>query len=135
MALLSWADELSVGVTEIDEQHKKLIDMTNSLHDAMRQGHGRDAIGSIVKGLVEYTVTHFAYEEGEFEKTGFPGLGAHKAEHASFVEKVGAFVEEFQAGKIGLSVEVLNFLSSWLVEHIQGSDKEAGAYLVAKGRG
>ncbi len=63
MAFIAWTDELSVDIGEIDEQHKKLINMINDLSYAMSKGKGRDVIEAILVGLRDYTVEHFAHEE------------------------------------------------------------------------
>lgn len=60
MALMSWSDNLSVNIKEIDEQHKKLVGMVNDLHDAMKMGKGNDVTGKILTGLIQYVGTHFA---------------------------------------------------------------------------
>jgi len=63
MALISWNDNLSVHVGEIDRQHQQLIKMINDLDDAMKQGKGKEVLGKIVKGLSDYTAYHFSTEE------------------------------------------------------------------------
>jgi hemerythrin len=63
MALMTWGPKLSVGVPQIDDQHKKLIELVNRLNEAMIAGHGRDLIGSTLSELVKYTQYHFACEE------------------------------------------------------------------------
>ena len=34
MPIMKWNNELSVNIKEIDDQHKRLIDLINILHDA-----------------------------------------------------------------------------------------------------
>ncbi len=123
MALITWTDNLSVSVTEIDEQHKKLVTMINELNEAMQQGKGKHVIGNILMGLADYTGEHFSTEEKYFDQFKYPDSVAHKKEHQEFVAKVGDFIKEFDAGKVMLSVQVMGFLKEWLVKHIQGSDK------------
>lgn len=129
MPLISWNESLSVGVAEIDQQHQKLIAIINDLNDAMRQGKSKDVMSKIISGLISYTQTHFGTEENYFAKFQYPDTAAHKAEHAKFVAKAVDFRSGFDSGKIGLSVEVLNFLSDWLTNHIKGTDKKYGPFL------
>lgn len=124
MALIQWNNGLSVNVAEIDGQHQKLIQMINELHDAMRQGKGKEALGKIVDGLIAYTQTHFKTEEHYFAKFNYGETQSHKKEHADFVKKAADFRDGFQKGQLGLSVEVMTFLSHWLTNHIQGIDKK-----------
>lgn len=133
MPIIQWSDNLSVGIAEIDRQHQRLVAMINELHDAMRQGKGKDALAKIINGLITYTVTHFQAEEKYFDQYGYPDAAAHKAEHAAFKQKVGEFKAGFESGKIGLSMQVNEFLSKWLQNHINNVDKKYGPFLNAKG--
>jgi|SRR5208337_3408667 len=133
MAMIQWNDSLSVNVVEIDKQHQKLIGMINELNDAMRQGKGKDALGKIVNGLIVYTGTHFKTEERYFDQLGYPEADSHKKGHSDFVAKVSEFKGGFEKGKRGLSIEVMNFLSDWLRNHIQSVDRKYGPFFNEKG--
>jgi hemerythrin len=133
MALIQWNDTFSVKVAEIDQQHQKLVSMINELNDAMKQGKGKDALSKIINGLVSYTVTHFNTEEKYFARFGYPETDSHKKEHAAFVKKVSEFKDGFEKGKISLSIEVMNFLSDWLKNHINGTDKKYSQFFNEKG--
>ena len=133
MALIAWTDSLSVRVAEIDNQHRKLIDMLNELNEAMRQGKGRQVIGVILGEMVEYAGIHFQTEEKYFDKYEYPASAEHKKEHSDFVEKVSDFREKFAAEKLGLSIEVMSFLADWLQNHIKGSDQKYSGFFQSKG--
>jgi hemerythrin len=133
MPLINWNDTLSVNVNEIDQQHKNLIRMINELNDAMKQGKGRTVIGKIIKDMIDYTTTHFKTEEGYFDRFGYPEAAGHKREHALFVEKVSAFSKGFEEEKLSLSIEVLDFLSDWLKNHIKGTDRKYSEFFNRKG--
>ena len=133
MQLIPWNDSLSVHIDEIDRQHRRLVGMINALNDAMLQGQGKNVVGAIVNDLIAYADTHFATEETFFSRYQYPDAAAHAQEHDRFVQQARNFQRDYDAGKIGLSVEIMKFLSSWLQEHIQGSDRKYGPYLNAKG--
>ncbi|MEI6155206.1 MAG: bacteriohemerythrin [Deltaproteobacteria bacterium] len=133
MALINWNDGLSVKIVEIDKQHQKLIGMINDLDDAMRQGKGKDILGKIVNGLINYTGTHFKTEERYFDQFGYPDANSHKKEHANFVAKVSEFKDGFEKGNIGLTIKVMSFLSDWLQNHIKGVDKKYAPLFIEKG--
>lgn len=133
MALLTWSDMYSVKVTDFDNQHKKLIDLINQLHDAMKAGKGKEAAGQVLNALVEYTQKHFAAEEGLMKLHAYPEYESHKKEHNTLVLQVLEFRKKFEASDVALSVEMLNFLRDWLLKHIQGVDKRYGPYFNAKG--
>ena len=77
--------------------------------------------------------THFETEERYFDQFGYPGADSHKKEHSDFAGKVSEFKGGFEKGKLGLSIEVMNFLSDWLQHHIKSVDKKYGPFFNAKG--
>lgn len=128
MAYLTWDDSYSVRVKEIDTQHKKLVEMINNLHDAMKQGKGKDVMTKVLKDLVDYAASHFATEEKYMTKFNYPQSSLHKSEHEKFVKQVLDFQNDFTAGKVAITLEVMNFLKDWLVKHILGTDKKYSSF-------
>lgn len=133
MALIQWNQGLSVNVAEIDRQHQKLIGMINDLDDAMRQGKGRDILGKTVNEMILYAASHFQTEEKYFAQFGYPDTDNHKLEHAGFTKKVTEFKKNFDTGKIGLSIDIMDFLSTWLQKHIKGVDKKYSSFFNEQG--
>lgn len=133
MPLLDWKSEYSVGITEIDLQHKKLIAMLNDLHEAMGSGKGKETLSKIVKGLMDYTQSHFATEEKYFKQFSYPKTASHVMEHKKFVQEVSDFAKKYEEGKLTLSIEIMKFLKTWLTTHICGVDKEYAPFLKEKG--
>ena len=124
MAIIEWNQGYSVQNSELDEQHKKLIELINLLHDQMKMGKGRESLNRVLTQLEEYTRTHFSCEEQWMERAGFSGLESHRKEHESLTRQVKELTEQHRAGKISLSLEVMLFLKDWLINHIQKSDKQ-----------
>ncbi len=133
MSMLVWNNNMSVKIAEIDKQHKKLVEMINSLSDAMKSGIGKDVIGKIINDLADYAEYHFETEEKYFAKYNYPQAEEHIKEHTDFVKKVLDFKTQFDSGRLSLSVQVINFLSTWLRGHIMGVDKQYSAFLNEKG--
>lgn len=133
MALITWTADLSVGIASIDEQHKKLVELINLLFDAMRTGKSRAVLDGVFSDLVDYTATHFTYEEELFRRHDYGEIDGHRALHRVLTDKVLAYKAEFDAGRISISIDLLKFLEDWLVEHIKKTDKRYGAFLSARG--
>jgi hemerythrin len=133
MPIMTWTRELSVGVTALDDDHKKLVGMLNQLHDGMTAGHGRATLGKIFDGLVDYTKTHFAREEQTLGEAEYPEVDAHKKQHDDLTMRVMDLQTRYQKGELALTREVLNFLKDWLTYHIKGHDQKYGAHLNARG--
>lgn len=133
MALMEWNPALSVNVKQFDDQHKKLVNMVNNLHDAMKIGKGNEVLGKILDGLISYTASHFADEERLMGTHAYPAISSHKAEHEKLVKQVLELQQKFKAGQPILTNTVMQFLKDWLVKHIQGDDKKYGVYFNSKG--
>lgn len=127
--MLSWNEQMSVNVRELDEQHRKLVGMLKTLHEAMRHKQGKEALKKIFFGLVNYTASHFAAEERLMQQTGYPEYEEHRQIHEKMTAKVLALQQEFQQGKVGITLDVMKFLENWVEKHIMGTDKKYGPYL------
>jgi len=133
MPLLTWDTSYSVNVQRCDEQHQKLFSLINALHDAMSVGRGRSVVAPIVQELAQYTQTHFQAEEALLQQTNYPNLPTHLAEHKKFIDQVGRFQQDIDAGMTGNSIAIVGFLQSWLTNHIKQTDRQYAAHLNAKG--
>jgi len=102
-------------------------------NQAMVQKKAKSVLESTLNRLVSYTLTHFTTEENYFSKTGYPDTGAHKSEHAGFVQKVSEFKKGFDSGRLLVSIEIMNFLVNWVTAHIKNSDKKYSGHLRANG--
>jgi hemerythrin len=133
MAFLTWGDQYKVNIAEIDTQHKKLFDMVNEMHDAMRSGKGNDAMGKILTGLLDYVGTHFKTEEKLMTTHGYTDYTKHKQEHDALTKQALDLHNQFNEGKPVLSFDLMNFLKNWLSNHILGTDKKYMPFLSGKG--
>jgi hemerythrin len=129
LALFDWNNSYSVGVQELDQQHKKLVATLNQLHQAMLSRQSREAIGTLLSELVNYTKSHFTDEEQYLARTQYPKLADQKRMHASLNKQVLEFVGRYERGEIALDIHLLDFLRKWLMEHILEEDKEYGPWL------
>ncbi|MEN8209723.1 MAG: bacteriohemerythrin, partial [Candidatus Fermentibacteria bacterium] len=133
LPLIEWNDSLSVGIQSIDDQHRKLIDLLNRLHGSSVSEKGSDTLKDILNELVEYTKTHFGYEEKLMAEFGYPEEAAHIETHGSLAGQVIEFNESFQAGKSKLSGELFSFLRKWLNGHIRGTDRKYTVFFLEHG--
>lgn len=129
MPLISWSNDMSVGNSMIDGEHRQWIAIINKLGDAMKDGAADAVMGEIIAELAAYTTKHFRDEENLFSKTAYPNIDAHKAKHKFLVDKIDGLRKEHQSNQIALGVKILNFLKEWLVEHIMKTDKTYMKYI------
>jgi len=122
MAYLHWSSDLDTGIDVIDKQHRRIVDYLNELNVANENGD--QAVTNHVLGeLVDYTLTHFAFEEELQERANYPFLKAHKRVHEIFTRRVGEFQKRAATGE-NVAPEILSMLKIWLVNHIKGDDAD-----------
>lgn len=128
-----WREEYSVGIESLDQDHKKLIALLNQFitaYDyAMSESYEREALDD----LISYTKYHFSREEKLMEEYDYPDFTAHQAQHKQMFEQVEFFVELYNKKGHDALDEISEFLTNWLINHINGTDKEYSQYLIAQG--
>ncbi|MDR0563465.1 MAG: bacteriohemerythrin [Azoarcus sp.] len=132
---LQWSDRFSVGIPEIDKQHKMLFELIDKLHAAIFQHKGTSACAEVLDELIEYTRIHFSLEQRLMHMGKYPGYEAHCALHRELVQDVESLVEKIHSGRTAISFELLHFLRTWLTKHILGEDKKYGEFFAVGGHG
>ncbi len=130
---IEWSDALSVGVQEIDDQHKGLAAMVNEMSEGIKGGWRKEARDEVLTRLVEYTKVHFATEESLMSISNYPGISTHKKQHDQLIDMVGAHIKKYDEDPNASNYDLLFFLKRWLVEHIMKDDKALGAHLIKQG--
>lgn len=120
-AMLAWQEDLETGIDVIDGQHRRIVDMINQL-EAARISQSQVAIVEVLDELVDYTLSHFAFEEALMEQAGYPFSAAHRRVHEIFGKRVQEYRMRFEAGDDVLD-ELRTMLARWLFNHIRSDDK------------
>lgn len=133
MSLITWTKEqFATNVTAHDNEHQEIFRLLNALGDAVGSGD-RAATGKALDTLIAYVAQHFAAEEANFAKFGYPALPGHKAEHDKLVATALDLQKKFHAGEAEVTGETAKFLVDWLTIHIPNIDKLYGPFLNEKG--
>lgn len=120
MSVLLWTSNLSIGIDVIDNQHRRIVAMINLLRTTKRRG-GADMIGAVINDLVDYMMSHFAFEEALMEDVGYPMARAHKRVHDLLIKHVTECQQRFREGE-DTADELNGLLSRWLFDHILHHD-------------
>jgi hemerythrin len=130
MEMISWSEKYSVHNFLLDSQHKKLVAVINELHEAMRIGKAKNILQKIFDELISYTKEHFNTEEQMMLKANYADFKLHKLEHEKLTQKVIELQNNYREGSVLLSMDVMNFLKDWLINHIEKTDKKYKGRLV-----
>lgn len=121
MEKMIWNPQFETGIPEIDTQHKRIVVLVNQMREA-KLNKDMDAVASVITEMVDYTISHFAFEEVLMEDSGYRFLRAHKRVHELFTQRIPEFQARFAAGE-DITEELHNMLSHWLDNHIRGEDQ------------
>jgi len=137
MAFITWSNEYSVNIKEIDRQHQFLINIINEMHELVMTDAGdaanRSDIRRVFAKLADYTDYHFRTEEELFKTHNYPGFKIHKQQHNELVLQILELQRRFLKNEVSITQEIFDFLKKWLLNHILVSDKEYTDFLNAKG--
>ncbi|MBK1618279.1 hypothetical protein CKO42_07450 [Lamprobacter modestohalophilus] len=126
---LLWDKTLSVDVPEIDQDHRRLLELFNRLGHAVEDGEPQAYVEATLDELISCTGWHFQHEERLMEKHGYPGLQEHRAEHQALITSGEALRQQLRQSGACPSPQEIAFLEHWLTGHIYGTDMAMGAYL------
>ena len=126
--VIEWSKELEIGIPEIDQQHKQLVDMLNHFYNELEKDHKQEAVEQFLKNLEDYLNYHLDYEEKFMEKINFPELKNHQKTHEMFKKLYKEEKERYLNGDQHALRELVAFTFSWLFSHIMKTDKKYAKY-------
>lgn len=138
MVIFPWTSDYCVGIAQFDQEHMKLVELTNRLYASILDGKAAVMVPNVLDGLTTYMRDHFLHEEMTMQTVGYPYTDRHTAQHNLFVGRVEDFRRECEEksgslAMIDVARELSLFLKSWLSEHMCGEDRAFGQYLNSRG--
>lgn len=127
--MVQWSDNLALNIDDIDQQHMKFLEIVNELLVAMRNKKSKEVQSEIIDQLISYAFYHFTKEERYLDESNYPEIKQHKLEHEKFVDKIIKFKKDYDDSKITLSIDMINFMNNWWVNHIKVSDRKYLPYV------
>ena len=131
MPIVEWNDSYLVGIEDIDQHHRHLVQLLNDTYDAFTDGSHQEKLGGVLDELIDYATYHFACEERWMQDSSYPGLSVHREEHERFIGRIVEIQKDFHARRANLTLEVLSFLKNWLTSHILQNDAGYGRFVAA----
>jgi hemerythrin len=131
MSLLEWRDEFRIGIDEVDHEHRLLIDLINAAHG---RGAATAALEAALGDIHAVVTAHFALEEKDMRAHGYPGLGAHKADHEHLLDDIRDIMDDVAAGAYPGDAEFAARLGDWFTRHFRTHDVELHRFLAGRER-
>jgi hemerythrin len=123
MTFATWHDDLNIGDSKIDREHRELFEMVNALHDAILREEPTIAVKAIVDRLAQHTIDHFQSEEGLMRRYRYPGYNRHKQVHDNLTRKIIKLQKKLAKQEVAITSDLTAFLQEWLAHHIKGEDR------------
>ena len=128
-SMFKWKNDFSVGIKELDDQHRSFFEILNRLGAAAGGNKGMVVVGPVLQELKEYSRHHFTEEENWLKIIGFPGLQHQKIQHEFFISQVTDLQDRYSKGDGNIPISTLEFLRDWLLNHILENDKKYGTFM------
>ncbi len=124
LKMIIWDDKFSFGISIIDKEHRKFIDVINKAFVAKEHNYNPEASKELLKEVTNYSLTHFATEEAYMKRFKYSGYKYHKKEHQDFTMTTIANHRKVIKGDYQIINEKLFYLTGWLLNHIQVTDRK-----------
>jgi len=85
MDKLTWSPAFETGVADIDDDHRAMFALANEIGDGVAKQD--EAFRAELQRFIALAEAHFAKEEDLLVRSGYPDVEAHKAYHASLLNK------------------------------------------------
>jgi hemerythrin-like metal-binding protein len=131
--LIEWKPSYSVGIASIDSQHQLLVSVIGNLQEAMMRGRTREIITPLFRAMNQYTQYHFQYEEELLGEHGYPGLEAHREQHTGLIKTLQELERKYEEGNLVAGAPLMQFLRTWLTNHIAAEDRDYAEFLKKQG--
>ena len=132
-AFLVWTDDLKTGIESFDQDHKKLLALINNVRASVLCDTGEEFERQTLQELLEYTRSHFAREEQLMLEHDYPDYEGHKAQHDQMAYDVECLVKVYETKGSKILPDLADYLTRWLKQHINGTDKKYMEFFQEKG--
>jgi hemerythrin-like metal-binding protein len=123
MALIEWQTEFETGVSEVDHEHRELVDLINALHTKIGSDAEEEVIGGFLGEVFAKISAHFALEETVMRKHRYDEYAAHKADHEKLLDDIRDIMDAHESGTFVDYEEALGHaVRDWFVDHFKSKD-------------
>lgn len=122
MKLLQWKPEYSVGVESVDDEHRDMIAMINTVYQQLGQDPDIDRIESFLGDIFSAISGHFALEERIMRDAGYAEYEAHKDDHEDLLDQIRDLMDDYADDPVTGERKLQQGLSNWFAQHFSTFD-------------
>lgn len=122
MEKIIWGENFSVGVRDLDGQHKQIVMLVNTLIEMSDTKVDSEIISDTLTKMTQYAIDHFQKEEQYMLDYGYPEYSSQRKQHQEFKKKTVDFCMETMAHKVTVPTEIFSYLKLWWTNHILQED-------------
>lgn len=123
MPLIEWRKEFETGVTEVDHEHREMVDLINELHASIGADAPKEVIGGFLGEVFAKISAHFALEESVMRKHRYDEYEAHKSEHEALLDQIRDIMDEHESGEFAKpEIALEHAVRDWFVTHFKTRD-------------
>ncbi len=123
MTLIAWKPEFETGISDVDHEHRELVDLINGLHAKIEADADVEAVSDFLGEVFARISAHFALEETQMRKHGYDQYEDHKADHEALLDDIRDIMDAYDAGEYaGYSGALSDAIHDWFVNHFNTKD-------------
>jgi hemerythrin len=129
VTLLEWQPAYSIGIAEVDHEHRELIDLINRLHDALGAERAGERVEGFLGEIYADISAHFALEERVMRERRYDALAGHKADHERLLDELRDLMDRQADGCVLDDGRFAAALGQWFAGHFQTHDARLHRHL------
>jgi hemerythrin-like metal-binding protein len=129
MTLLQWQANFSIGIEEVDHEHRGLIELINRLHDALGTERAGERVEAFLGEIFADISAHFALEEKVMRDRRYDALAEHKADHERLLDELRDLMDRQADGRVLDDTRFAARLAEWFTGHFQSHDARLHRHL------
>jgi len=128
---LQWDESFVLGIAEIDNQHRSIIEQFQKISEAVQIGEPTNVIEQLSDFLCEYAGIHFTAEEKIMAEYEYPDFESQRREHEEFTRDANLLKETIKRDGVSqeIAIETTGKLFRWIIRHIKTHDKKMAEYV------
>ena len=131
--MMAWSDNMAIGLTMLDTQHRGIIDALKRLSETIVDGRAWDAAVALSGEVIDRFEQHFSAEETYMRSIRYPGVGLHIAAHSGFFSDISGVIYRIEKRDDTVVGDLAACMKSWAYDHVDRMDRDIARYIAERG--